>query len=152
MGVGGWGWGCSAPPNYDHRGNFAEEVVECPSRRMADSSTIYTFTNSLVSQPSEHGLTPRSVWSLGERPQSSMTSPLHESFHMGNFSLLPPRLGHAVVADVPNQLFCCSCWMKFLQISASARCVFFSPGVGWWWWGGGGSAFVSFNTSTAFSA
>ncbi|XP_070187850.1 trafficking kinesin-binding protein 1-like isoform X2 [Littorina saxatilis] len=30
-----------------------EDLLECPSRRMADSSTIYTFTDSTVSRPSQ---------------------------------------------------------------------------------------------------
>lgn len=46
-----------------------DEVPECPSRRMADSSTIYTFTNSMVSNPRDLSFT----------TSSSSASSLHMS-------------------------------------------------------------------------
>ena len=44
---------------------IAEDILECAGRRFADSSTVNTFTNSMVNHPSEHGLPPRSVDLVG---------------------------------------------------------------------------------------
>ncbi|KAK7502479.1 hypothetical protein BaRGS_00006432 [Batillaria attramentaria] len=52
-----------------------DDVPECPSRRMADSSTIYTFTNSMVSCPSDLGLGLSRSPSMGSMHSSGTSTP-----------------------------------------------------------------------------
>ncbi|XP_076451503.1 trafficking kinesin-binding protein 1-like isoform X2 [Babylonia areolata] len=66
-----------------------DDVVECPSRRVADSSTIYTFTNSVVSHPGEQSQNPgesgnclQPVGSSSPRPESKRASNTSSSYTM----------------------------------------------------------------------
>ncbi|KAL8620542.1 hypothetical protein ACOMHN_066965 [Nucella lapillus] len=74
-----------------------EDIVECPSRRIEDSSTVYTLTNSVVSHPSERS---QDLSELSSKPQPSGWStprPVDSKASSGGGSTCTMSLGLAAI-------------------------------------------------------